>query len=82
MSSQHVQPYPSGLPQVHARLGTLRAVLLNRLSRIGHTIWSGLEASGRSRANRELLALADQWRHTNPKLARELRSYVRGGSTY
>jgi hypothetical protein len=82
MSNQHVQSYPHGLAQTQARLGTLREVLSQRLARVGQAIWQGLEASGRSRANQEMLRLAEQYRHTNPKLARELRSYARGGSSY
>jgi hypothetical protein len=82
MSNQHVQSYPQGFAQAQARLGTLRAVLSQRLARVGQALWKALEAGGRSRANREMLILAEQYRHTNPKLARELHSYVRGGSTY
>jgi hypothetical protein len=82
MSNQHVQSHPHVFAQAQPRLGTLRVVLLQRLAGIGKAIWKGLEASGRSRADRELIMLAERCRETNPKLARELRSYVRGGSTY
>jgi predicted kinase len=64
------------------RLDTLRAVLSQRLARFGQAIWQALEAHGRRRSDRELRALAERWRVTNPKLARELKSYLNGGSSY
>jgi len=82
MSNQHIQTYPHGLAQAHARLVTLREVVAQRMARIGQATWQALEAGGRARANREMLMLAEQYRITNPKLSRELRSYVSGGSSY
>jgi hypothetical protein len=82
MSSQHIQSFLPGLAPRAPRLGTLRAVLTDRVARIGQSVWRFLEAYGRQRSAHELLALADRWQGENPKLARELRSYVRGGSTY
>ena len=81
MASQNIQSLP-GMHRAPARIGTLRAVLLNRLARFGQDIWAGLEAQGRRRSDRELLDMADRWRDSNPTLARQLRSYVRGGSSY
>jgi hypothetical protein len=80
MSNQYVQSQPGSLQA--PRAGTLPTVLRQRMARIGQVIWQALEASGRSRADREMLALADHWQDSNPTLARELRSYVRGGSSY
>ncbi len=82
MSSQHIHALTPGMTAPVPRLGTLRAVLLHRLARFGRTVWLALEDHGRHRAARELLALADRWQHEQPKLARELRSYARGGSSY
>jgi len=45
-------------------------------------VWRTLEEIGQRRSERELLALAERWQHANPTLARELRSYVRGSSSY
>ena len=82
MSSQHIHAFvPGKAPQVR-RAGSLRAVLGDRLARFGQAVWRFLEGYGRRRSARELLALADRWQHQQPKLARELRSYVRGGSSY
>jgi hypothetical protein len=80
MSNQYVQSQPHSIPAI--RIGTLANVLRQHLAKIGQFIWRALEVGGRSRADHEMLALADQWQNSNPKLARELRSYVRGGSTY
>ena len=45
-----------------------------RLSRWGTAVWQTLEAVGRSRARRELLALADRWQSRQPELAAQLRA--------
>lgn len=45
-----------------------------RLSRWGTAVWQTLEAVGRSRARRELLALADRWQSGQPELAAQLRA--------
>jgi len=81
MSSQHIQASLPGLMPMH-QAGSLRAVALQRLNRIGSAIWDALEAVGQERSARELTALARKYEHTNPTLARQLRSYVRGGSSY
>ena len=80
MSNQYAHAQPRSFPG--ARLEGLLTDLRQRLTSIGQAIWQALEASGRSRADLEMLQLADHWQDSNPKLARELRSYVRGGSTY
>jgi hypothetical protein len=82
MSSQHIQAPLPGMGLSPDRAGSLRAVVLDRLARAGHVVWRALEAQGARRADRELLALADRCSGSNPKLSRELRSYVRGGSSY
>lgn len=55
---------------------------LDGLTRMGRAVWLGLAAHGQQRARREMLMMADRYQRDNPKLARELRSYARGGSTY
>ena len=81
MVSQYLQStLPGMLPPT--RLRGLRVLVLDRLARSGRAVWQGLEALGQRRADRELLALAERWRDINPTLSRELRSYVRGGSSY
>ena len=82
MSNQHIQTLRPGIAPGLRPAGSLRAVVAQRLARIGRAVWKGLEAIGQRRADRELLALAEHWEPTNPTLARELRSYVRGGSSY
>jgi hypothetical protein len=49
------------------------------LSRVGTGLWRALEAAGRARGHRELLALADQCEAQQPALARELRAACRQG---
>ena len=82
MSSQHVQASLPGMHSSSGQAASLRAVVLDRLARAGRAVWKALEAYGERRSERELLAQAEHLRHTNPTLARELRSYVRGGSSY
>lgn len=82
MPSQVIQTRRPAIPIPWHRLDALRGSVLDHLARIGRTLWSALEDYGRQRSAREMLALADRWQHAQPKLARELRSYVRGGSTY
>jgi len=82
MSSQHIQAPLPGMRPSAGQAGSLRAVVLDRLARAGRAVWNALEAYGERRSDRELLALAEHFRHTNPTLARELRSYVRGGSSF
>ncbi|HEX6364178.1 MAG TPA: hypothetical protein VFZ93_14570 [Albitalea sp.] len=42
--------------------------------RLGRDVWEGLEAFGRARAQRQVLALAERWETTQPELAKELRA--------
>ena len=82
MSNELTHRLPRTLRDPRPRLGTLRAVVQDRLARAVLAVWQALEANGARRADRDLLALAARWEDVNPKLARELRSYVRGGSSY
>lgn len=82
MSSQHIQASLPGMRSPPSHAGSLRAVAMDRLARFGRAIWRALEEQGSRRADRELLARAEACRGSNPTLSRELRSYVRGGSTY
>jgi hypothetical protein len=67
---------------VSTRVGALYAAGIDGAGRIGRAVWRALEAHGQRRSAREMLALAERWEHTNPTLARELRSHARGGSSY
>jgi hypothetical protein len=82
MSNELTYRLPRALRDAPPRLGTLRAVVQARLALAGLAVWQSLEAIGARRADRELLVLAARWEGVNPTLARELRSYVRGGSSY
>ena len=82
MSSQHIQAAMPGLLASYGHAASLRKVASDRLARFGRAVWQALEAYGERRADRELLALSETYRDINPKLSRELRSYVRGGSTF
>jgi hypothetical protein len=82
MSNQHIQAIPPSMAPRLPPLGSLRVVASDRLARFGRAIWHALEEVGRQRSSYELLAMAERCQHTDPKLARELRSYARGGSTY
>ena len=46
----------------------------SRLRAWGTALWAALEGVGRSRARRELLALAARWETTKPELAAQLRA--------
>ena len=81
MTSHYLQSTLPGIAPP-TRLRGLRGLVLARLARTGRAVWQGLEALGQRRADRELLVLAERWRDINPTLSRELRSYVRGGSSY
>ncbi len=50
------------------------------LARFGAAVWRALERVGQSRAQRELLALADRWQPTQPELAAQLRAIGRPGA--
>lgn len=86
MINAHLQlltPVLSLAPPPSLRWLRTQGVALRRGSaHIGRAIWRGLMAHGRQRAQREMLIVADRYQHDNPKLARELRSYARGGSSY
>ena len=82
MASQDLHSYLPGMAPPTPRLAPLRVVVRERLARWGGAVWRALEAVGQRRAERDLLALAERWQDINPTLARELRSYVRGGSSY
>ncbi|MEO6623206.1 MAG: hypothetical protein ABIN37_00010 [Burkholderiaceae bacterium] len=58
------------------------ASLRSGLGRFGRVVWLALEAEGQHRSRRELLEIADRWQHSHPKLARELRAHVHGGSSF
>lgn len=47
------------------------------MARIGASVWKGLEAVGRARARRELMALAARHESTQPEFAEELRAACR-----
>ena len=81
MTSLYLQSTLPGIVPPRRLLG-LRVFVLERMARGGRAVWRALEAQGQRRADRELLALAERWRDINPTLSRELRSYVRGGSSY
>jgi hypothetical protein len=55
------------------------AGLRHGFSRAGAAIWRALEATGRARAQRSLLDLADQYEALQPALAQELRAAARQG---
>lgn len=80
MSNAYAQTHPHRLLGTQA--GRPQYGLQQRLAEFGRAVWKTLETSGRSRAERELLMRADLVQRSQPKLARELRSYVRGGSSY
>ena len=84
MSNAHTQtlnPAPSLSPALQW-LQSQGAAAASGLARLGRAAWLGLSDVGRQRAQREMLMIADRWQQDNPTLARELRSYARGGSSY
>jgi hypothetical protein len=46
----------------------------SRVRRFGAAAWQFLQAIGRARARREMLALADRWQSERPELAAQLRA--------
>lgn len=82
MSSQHIQRLPGGFAPGQQPLAGLRTVALNRLSRMGRSLLAYFTERAQGRADAVLLAHAERHASTHPKLARELRSHVRGGSSY
>lgn len=67
---------PGSAGQVAVSAG---AGLRRWLRRAGSGLWKALEASGRARAQRHLLAFADQCEALQPELAKELRAASRQG---
>ena len=63
-------------------LRTQGAATVDGLAHVGRAIWRGLAAHGQQPARHEMLMMSDQWQRDNPKLARELRAYALGASTY
>ncbi len=55
------------------------ASLRRQFKQAGSAVWQALEAVGRARAQRHLLALADQCEALQPALAKELRAASRQG---
>jgi hypothetical protein len=55
------------------------AGLRRQFKQAGAAIWRALEAAGRARAQRHLLAFADQCEALQPELAKELRAASRQG---
>ncbi len=50
------------------------AALLALARRAGLSVWRGLEAYGRAKAQRELHDLHDRWEISDPQLAKRLRA--------
>jgi len=65
-------------PAAHEPAST-GASLRRWLQRAGAGIWSALESAGHSRAQRHLLAFANQCDALQPELAKELRAACRQG---
>lgn len=82
MSNQHVQRMPVAFAAGHAPLAGLRTVALSRLFRTAHSLRAYLDDRAAGRTDRQWLDHAQRFEASHPKLARELRSYVRGGSSY
>ena len=82
MSSQHIQRMPAGFTPSHQPLAGLRTVALGRLAQAGRALRAYFQERQQERADTALLAHAQRWEGTHPTLARKLRSYVRGGSSY
>ena len=82
MSSQHIQRLPAGFAPARRPLAGLRSVALNRVAHAGRALRAYFEDHAQGRADAALLAQAQRCEAAHPTLARELRSYVRGGSSY
>ncbi|CAN5822411.1 hypothetical protein BH11PSE8_BH11PSE8_30010 [soil metagenome] len=72
MSTFATFPTRSGALRDADRNITLRAG--NFFSRIGMSVWTALESSGRARAAVELNSLAESFESSQPNLAKELRA--------
>ena len=82
MSTPHIQRLPAGFAPAHRPLAGLRTVAVNRLAQAGRNLRAFFEDRAQGRADAALLAHAQRCEAAHPSLARELRSYVRGGSSY
>lgn len=82
MSNQHIQHLPGGFAPARRPLAGLRTVALARLAQAGRSLRAYFEDHVQGRADAALLAQAERCEAAHPTLARELRSYVRGGSSY
>jgi len=63
----------------HQPAASVDAGLARWFGRVGAGVWRALEASGQARAQRHLLAFADQCEALQPELAKELRAASRAG---
>ncbi len=61
------------LPRGPAGSAALAGDQPSRFRRLGAAAWQFFHALGRSRARREMLALADRWQADQPELAAQLR---------
>lgn len=59
-------------PRAGARIAFLPSVA-SSFACWGRVLWRALNALGRARARAQLTALAQQYEHTNPALARQMR---------
>jgi predicted DNA-binding transcriptional regulator YafY len=71
----------TSLPPGSASQATASALagLRRGLRRAGNGLWAALEAAGHARAQRHLLAFADQCEAQQPELAKELRAAAHKG---
>lgn len=72
--STFVTPMPA-IAAGRAPISVARAAR-RQLARLGASIWRAKQESGRARARRELLKLAEACEHSQPNLARELHAAV------
>lgn len=67
------------IPRAVSATASTGASLRRQFKQAGAALWLALEAVGRARAQRHLLAFADQCEASQPGLARELRAASRQG---
>ena len=82
MATPHIQRLPASFAPAHRQLAGLRTVAVNRLAQAGRNLRTFFEDRAQRYADAALLAHAQRCEAAHPTLARELRSYVRGGSSY
>ena len=82
MSIQHIQRLPAGFASSRPPRAGLRTVAVSRLAHAGRALRAYFREQAQGRADAALLAHAQRCETAHPTLARELRSYVRGGSSY